>query len=82
MTGQLPPSPGDGCAKRVGWAAAIVFAVWVGAQTCGADSSPSPSLSPSPGSLPADPIEVPRYRSLCEGEDYLHYDDCIYFGDE
>lgn len=73
MTGQLPPSPGDGCAKRVGWAAAIVFVVWVGAQTCGAQSSPSTY----PSSPSRTPIEAPGgLQSLCEGSDYAIYDDC------
>lgn len=71
MSGQVPQAPGEGCAKRIGIAAAVMFVVWVGAQTCTSQSS---TVAPP---SPTGPVEQgPYLQGLCEGRDFVEYDDC------
>lgn len=49
----------------------IVVGVFVWAAAC-TPSSPSPPVSPSQST----PVGDPGLQSLCEGSDYLKYDDC------
>lgn len=79
MTQPAQPGCGSGCLRVVVGFAVLVFALSVFGNSCGPDTSPSVPTSPS---RPA-PVEEPGYLpALCEGRDYVEYDDCKIFGDE
>jgi len=63
--------PQWGCRETMGCLVLIVVGVFVWAAAC-TPSSPSPPVSPSQST----PVGDPGLQSLCEGSDYLKYDDC------
>ena len=70
MTPQNPPSQKEGCMVGWGCITVAIFAIFA-LSTCS-----SSSTSPAPSS-PAPQQQEQRYdTSLCEGTDYLFYDDC------
>lgn len=73
MAPQVPQSGcGPGCGSMIVGFVVLVFAFAVFGSSCGPDTSSVPSTPSRPA--PVDP--QPGLPGLCEGRDFVEYDDC------